>query len=37
MTITCRNDLLQRRPASNRVNSSKAPVDDPTLTEQLAI
>jgi hypothetical protein len=31
------NDLLQRWPVSQRVNSSKAPVDDPTLIEQIAI
>lgn len=30
-------DLLQRWPVSQRVNSSKAPVDDPTLIEQIAI
>jgi hypothetical protein len=30
-------DLLQRWAVSTRVNSSKAPVDDPTLIEQIAI
>jgi putative SOS response-associated peptidase YedK len=30
-------DLLQRWPVSQRVNSSKAPADDPTLIEQIAI
>jgi putative SOS response-associated peptidase YedK len=29
------NDLLQRWPVSKRVNSSKAPADDPTLIESL--
>jgi hypothetical protein len=31
------NDLLQRSPVSKRVGSSKAPVDDPTLIEQITI
>ena len=31
------DDLLQRWPVSQRVNSSKAPVDDPTLIEQITI
>ena len=31
------NDLLQRRPVSRRVNSSRAPDDDPTLIERIAI
>ncbi len=30
-------DALQRWPVSKRVNSSKVPVDDPTLIEQIAI
>ena len=30
-------DPLQRWPVSKRVNSSKAPVDDPTLIEQITI
>jgi putative SOS response-associated peptidase YedK len=29
------NDLLQRWPVSKRVNSSRAPDDDPTLTERI--
>jgi putative SOS response-associated peptidase YedK len=29
------NDLLQRWPVSQRVNSSRAPDDDPTLIEPL--
>jgi putative SOS response-associated peptidase YedK len=31
------DDLLQRWPVSKRVNSSKAPVDDPTLIEQISV
>ena len=31
------NDLLQRWPVSKRVNSSKAPADDPTLIDKVAI
>ena len=31
------DDLLQRWPVSTRVNSSKAPVDDPTPIEQITI
>jgi putative SOS response-associated peptidase YedK len=31
------NDLLQRWPVSKRVNSSKAPADDPTLIDQIPI
>ncbi len=31
------NDLLQKWPVSKRVNSSKAPADDPTLIEQVAV
>ncbi len=31
------NDLLQRWPVSKRVNSSKAPDDDPTLIEPISI
>ena len=31
------NNVLQRWTVSKRVNSSKAPVDDPTLIEQIAI
>jgi putative SOS response-associated peptidase YedK len=30
------NDLLQRWPVSKRVNSSKAPADDPTLIDRIA-
>ena len=30
-------DMLQRWPVSKRVNSSKAPADDPTLVEQITI
>jgi putative SOS response-associated peptidase YedK len=30
------DDLLQRWPLSKRVNSSKAPVDDPTLIDKVA-
>jgi hypothetical protein len=29
------DDMLQRLPVSKRVNSSKAPADDPTLTDQI--
>ena len=29
------NDLLQRWPVSRRVNSSRAPDDDPTLIERM--
>jgi hypothetical protein len=29
------NDVLQRWPVSKRVNSSKAPDDDPTLIERV--
>ena len=31
------NDLLQRWPVSRRVNSSRAPDDDPTLIERIPI
>jgi putative SOS response-associated peptidase YedK len=31
------NDLLQRWPVSKRVNSSRAPDDDPTLIERISI
>jgi putative SOS response-associated peptidase YedK len=31
------DDLLRRWPVSTRVNSSKAPADDPNLIEQIAI
>ena len=31
------NDLLQRWPVSRRVNSSRAPDDDPTLIERISI
>jgi hypothetical protein len=31
------DDLLQRWPVSKRVNSSKAPADDPTLIDQAAL
>jgi hypothetical protein len=30
-------EVLQRWPVSKRVNSSKAPADDPTLIERVAI
>ena len=30
-------DLLQKWPASKRVNSSRAPDDDPTLIDQIAL
>jgi putative SOS response-associated peptidase YedK len=30
------NDLLHRWPVSKRVNSSRAPDDDPTLIERIA-
>ena len=29
------NDVLRRWPVSKRVNSSKAPADDPTLMEEI--
>ena len=29
------DDLLQRWPVSKRVNSSKAPADDPTLIDRI--
>jgi hypothetical protein len=29
------NEILQRRPVSKRVNSSKAPDDDPTLIDRI--
>jgi putative SOS response-associated peptidase YedK len=31
------NDLLQRWPVSRRVNSSRAPDDDPTLIEKISL
>ena len=31
------NDVLQRWPVSRRVNSSRAPVDDPTLVERVEV
>jgi hypothetical protein len=31
------DDLLQRWPVSKRVNSSRAPDDDPTLIEKIAL
>jgi putative SOS response-associated peptidase YedK len=31
------NDLLQRSPVSRRVNSSRAPADDPTLIERVDV
>jgi putative SOS response-associated peptidase YedK len=31
------NDLLQRWPVSKRVNSSRAPADDPTLIDRVAL
>jgi putative SOS response-associated peptidase YedK len=31
------NDLLQRWPVSRRVNSSRAPDDDPTLIERISV
>jgi putative SOS response-associated peptidase YedK len=31
------DDLLQRWPVSKRVNSSRAPDDDPTLIERISI
>jgi putative SOS response-associated peptidase YedK len=31
------NDLLQRWPVSRRVNSSRAPADDPTLIERVEV
>ncbi len=34
---TAANDLLQRWPVSKRVNSSRAPDDDPTLIERISI
>ena len=30
-------DVLQNRPVSRRVNSSKAPADDPTLIEEVKL
>jgi putative SOS response-associated peptidase YedK len=30
------NDVMQRRPVSKRVNSSRAPDDDPTLIEPIS-
>jgi hypothetical protein len=30
------NDLLQKWPVSQRMNSSKAPTDDPSLIEKIA-
>jgi putative SOS response-associated peptidase YedK len=30
-------DVLQRRPVSKRVNSSRAPDDDPTLIDQISL
>ncbi len=31
------NDVLQRWPVSRRVNSSRAPTDDPTLIERVEV
>jgi putative SOS response-associated peptidase YedK len=31
------DDLLRRWPVSNRVNSSKAPADDPTLIDRIEL
>ena len=31
------NDLLQRWPVSKRVNSSKAPADDPALMDKISL
>jgi hypothetical protein len=31
------NDLLQRWPVSKRVNSSRAPADDPTLIDPIVL
>jgi hypothetical protein len=31
------NDLLQKWPVSKRVNSSRAPDDDPTLIERIPV
>jgi putative SOS response-associated peptidase YedK len=31
------NDVLQRWPVSKRVNSSRAPADDPTLAERVEV
>jgi putative SOS response-associated peptidase YedK len=31
------DDLLQRWPVSKRVNSSRAPDDDPTLIERISV
>jgi putative SOS response-associated peptidase YedK len=31
------DDLLQRWPVSKRVNSSKAPAEDPTLIDRIAL
>jgi putative SOS response-associated peptidase YedK len=31
------NDVLQKWPVSKRVNSSRAPGDDPTLIERIAV
>jgi hypothetical protein len=31
------NDVLQRWPVSRRVNSSRAPADDPTLIELVEV
>ena len=31
------NDVLQRWPVSKRVNSSRAPADDPTLIERVEV
>lgn len=32
-----RDDMLQRWPVSKRVNSSRAPADDPTLIEPIVL
>jgi putative SOS response-associated peptidase YedK len=31
------DDLLQRRPVSKRVNSSRAPDEDPTLIDRISL
>ena len=37
MLVPAADDLLQKRPVSKRVNSSRAPKDDPTLIEPIAL
>ena len=35
MLVPAADDVLQRRPVSKRVNSSRAPKDDPTLIDRI--